>query len=77
SDNDEDSFNEYYEDMPWLALDYQERTKKSELGGKYNVHGIPKLILLDGDSGDVICTEARNKIQFDDTEGENFPWKSS
>ncbi|CAF3969106.1 unnamed protein product, partial [Rotaria sordida] len=23
SDNDEDSFNEYYEDMPWLALDYQ------------------------------------------------------
>ncbi|CAF1099454.1 unnamed protein product [Rotaria sp. Silwood1] len=77
SDRDENSFNEYYNDMPWLVLDYKERKKKEELGKKYNVTGIPKLILLDGDSGDNVCTDARNQVQFEDTKGEKFPWKSS
>ncbi|CAF5017255.1 unnamed protein product [Rotaria sp. Silwood1] len=63
--------------MPWLALDYKERTKKSKLSDKYNVREILTLILLDGDSRDVVCTNAKKKIQFDDTEGKDFPWKSS
>ncbi|CAF1306990.1 unnamed protein product [Adineta ricciae] len=25
SDNDEESFNEYYQEMPWLTLDFKER----------------------------------------------------
>ncbi|CAF1326353.1 unnamed protein product [Rotaria sordida] len=77
SDRDEKSFNEYYEDMPWLALDFTDRKKKEELGKKFNVSGIPTLILLDGDSGDVVCTNARSQIQSEDSKGEKFPWKSS
>ncbi|CAF2639121.1 unnamed protein product [Rotaria sp. Silwood2] len=77
SDSDEKSFDEYYKDMPWLSLDFNERKKKEELGKKYNVTGIPTLILLDGDSGDIVSTDGRNQIQSKDTKGENFPWKSS
>ncbi|CAF2639155.1 unnamed protein product [Rotaria sp. Silwood2] len=77
SDNDEKSFDEYYKDMPWLSLDFKEREKAEELNEKFNITGIPKLILLDGDSGDIVSTDARNQIQSKDTKGENFPWKSS
>jgi len=76
SDRDEKSFDEYYKDMPWLTLDFNERKKKEELGKKFNVTGIPTFILLDGDSGNIICRDARNQVQHQDNQGENFPWKS-
>jgi len=76
SDRDEKSFDEYYKDMPWLTLDFKERKKKEELGKKFNVTGIPTFILLDGDSGNIICRDARNQVQHQDNQGENFPWKS-
>lgn len=76
SDRDERAFNEYYKDMPWLTLRYSERKKKEELGKKFHITGIPMLLLLDGDSGDIICKDARDKIQHKDLRGEFFPWKS-
>ena len=74
SDSDEESFEEYYKDMPWLTLEYNDRTKKEELGNKYGVRGIPTFILLNGDTGDTICQNARGKVQ-EDPDGEHFPWK--
>ena len=74
SDRDEESFNEYYEGMPWFTLDFKERTKKEELGEKYEVGGIPTLVLLDGDTGEIILKEADGKVP-DDPEGQDFPWK--
>ncbi|CAF3992592.1 unnamed protein product, partial [Rotaria magnacalcarata] len=53
-----------------------ERDKKNELSNKFNVDGIPTLILLDGDSGDIICQDARDRIEDNDPTGENFPWPS-
>ncbi|CAM4834407.1 unnamed protein product [Rotaria magnacalcarata] len=50
SDRDQSAFDEYYGEMPWLALDFSERDKKKELSNKFNVDGIPTLILLNGDS---------------------------
>jgi nucleoredoxin len=47
SDRDEKAFNEYYKDMPWLTLTYSERKKKEELGKKFNITGIPTILLLD------------------------------
>ncbi|CAF4270100.1 unnamed protein product, partial [Rotaria sordida] len=76
SDNDEESFNEYYEHMPWLTLDFKESDKKAEIEKKFHITGIPTLILLDGYSGDIICTDADERISLDDSEGEKFPWKS-
>ncbi|CAF1217219.1 unnamed protein product [Rotaria sordida] len=75
-DNDEKSFNSYYKDMPWLTLDFNERKKKEELLKKFHVNGIPKLVLLDGDSGKIICTNATEQILYMDPEGKHFPWKS-
>merc|ERR1712173_81572 len=48
SDHDEKEFKEYYEDMPWCALSYEERGLKSSLSDIYDVQGIPTLILLNG-----------------------------
>lgn len=75
SDNDQESFDEYYKEMPWLTLDFNEQDKKDEIENKFEISGIPKLILVDGDTGDVLCTDAREQIQNRDKEGENFPWK--
>jgi nucleoredoxin len=62
--------------MPWLALSYNDRKKKEEIGKIFHISGIPTLLLLDGDSGDIICKDARDKIQYNDPRGESFPWKS-
>lgn len=76
SDKDEKSFHEYYEQMPWLALDFKDRKKKEELSKKYEVTTIPKLVLIDGDTGKLICSNAKEQILHLDPEGHNFPWRS-
>lgn len=76
SDRDEKAFEEYYQEMPWLALQFSERAKKEELAQAYHISGIPTLIIVDGDSGEIICKDARDQIQHKDPKGEAFPWKS-
>ena len=77
SDEDEESFEEYYKEMPWLTLDFKEREKKEELSDKLGIDGIPSLILFDANSGEIICQDARNHIEHGDKQGKNFPWKST
>lgn len=74
SDEDEHSFDEYYAEMPWWKLDFQQREKKEELASRFEVNGIPKFILLDGDEGTILCSDAREQIQSRDKRGEHFPW---
>ena len=75
SDHDERSFDEYYKKMPWLKLDYKERRKKERLAKKFKVTGIPTLLLIDGDTGNIICPDAIDQVLEDDPEGKHFPWK--
>ena len=77
SDSDERSFNDYYREMPWLALAYKDRRKAEELLQKFNVTEIPKLVLIDGDSGKVICENAKEQMLYFDPDGNNFPWRSA
>ena len=77
SDRDEESFEEYYKDMPWLTLDFKERDIKQKLSDQIGIDGIPTLTLFDGDSGNMICKDAREYIQDEDKDGTNFPWKSN
>ncbi|UJR11160.1 hypothetical protein I4U23_015341 [Adineta vaga] len=77
ADSDERSYKEYYKSMPWLAIDFRDQHIRDTLITNYNVTDVPKLILLDGDSGKTLCTNAKEQILHLDTEGKNFPWKSS
>ncbi len=70
SDRDQGAFDEYYGEMPWLALPYGDRKLKAKLSSKYGVQGIPTLVLL-GPDGDVITKDGRSSVQ----NPEDFPWK--
>uniref|UniRef100_A0A7R9ZRT0 Thioredoxin domain-containing protein n=1 Tax=Craspedostauros australis TaxID=1486917 RepID=A0A7R9ZRT0_9STRA len=73
---DVDSYGQYFTQMNWLAMPPEEAMgqRGMALGDKYKVKGIPSLVLLD-DLGQVITTDARNKIP-QDTAGIGFPWRS-
>jgi nucleoredoxin len=72
SDRDEQSFKEYFGEMPWLALPYNDRATKDSLSKKFKVQGIPSVIILDAE-GKVITKDGRDAISSDPT-GEDFPW---
>ncbi len=53
SDNSQQSFNEYYEIMPWLAIPYgDDRIKK--LKTEAGIQGIPTLIFVDSNTGKIL-----------------------
>ncbi|KAL2903286.1 putative nucleoredoxin 1-2 [Bienertia sinuspersici] len=60
SDRDQSSFDEYYSDMPWLALPFGDE-RKTELSRKFKVRGIPSLVAI-GPEGKTVTTEARHLI---------------
>ena len=62
SDQDESQFNEYYGEMPWLALPFSERQTKATLSTKYGVQGIPTLVVLDG-KGELVTKEGRGRLE--------------
>jgi nucleoredoxin len=72
SDRDEASWAEYFGEMPWLALPFNDRDTKSKLAGMYEVTGIPTLVIVDAKTAQVITKEGRKKVM---TEPKNFPWK--
>ena len=75
NDRTEESFDAYRQKMPWLAIPYsslQSGTKES-LREKYVVTTIPRLVLLDMETGELLLSDARSKMQ-DDPQGAGFPW---
>lgn len=72
SDRDEESFKEYFESMPWVALPYADRALKEELSDRFKVNGIPSLVLLDTDRS-VITTEGRGAVSRDLSEFPFYP----
>jgi nucleoredoxin len=45
SDKDETSFHEYFNEMPWLAIDFN-NPNKAEIKKAHSVSGIPTLVIL-------------------------------
>jgi len=62
SDKDQAAFDEYYGEMPWHALPFDQRDLKGKLSEKFEVKGIPMLIILD-DKGQLVTNEGRAKYQ--------------
>jgi len=61
SDKDKASWEEYYNEMPWLALPYEDRDTKSNLSDHFDVEGIPTLILLNS-QGKLITADGRSAV---------------
>jgi len=72
SDRDQKSFEQYFGEMPWLAIP-QGDPRKAALSKKYKVRGIPSLVLLDSE-GNTITKDGRSAI-MEDPSGKGFPWK--
>lgn len=73
SDKDEGAFNNYYGEMPWLALPFEQRDLKNKLSKKWKVQGIPTLVILDNHA-QTITTKARENVTEDPT-ASDFPWR--
>lgn len=71
SDRDAASFKEYFNEMPWLALDFSD-LRREELSCMFGVSGIPTLVII-GSDGKVITKDGRAAVS-NDPEGEMFPW---
>merc|ERR1711975_132837 len=72
SDRDQTAFDEYYAEMPCLALPYSDRAAKDALSKKFKVQGIPTFVIV-GKDGEVITTDGRSAV-MDDPKGDKFPW---
>jgi len=72
SDEDQGSFDEYYGEMPWLALPYENRNAKDVLSSMFEVSGIPSLVVVDAE-GKTITKSARGPASAPDA-AETFPW---
>eukprot|EP00441_Pelagodinium_beii_P027855 CAMPEP_0197654422 /NCGR_PEP_ID=MMETSP1338-20131121/38838_1 /TAXON_ID=43686 ORGANISM="Pelagodinium beii, Strain RCC1491" /NCGR_SAMPLE_ID=MMETSP1338 /ASSEMBLY_ACC=CAM_ASM_000754 /LENGTH=706 /DNA_ID=CAMNT_0043229865 /DNA_START=72 /DNA_END=2189 /DNA_ORIENTATION=- len=70
SDKDEEAFKEYFAEMPWLAVPFEERSLKEDLSNLFEVQGIPTLVLLKPD-GTVLAKNGREAISLG---AEYFPW---
>jgi len=70
-DKDEKSYQEYYGEMPWLSLPFQEQ-RNTDLANLFEFDGIPHLVFVDFD-GNVVCSDATDRLR-DDPEGKDFPW---
>lgn len=64
SDNDKESYQEYYGQMPWKAMSFDPKLNE-ELRDRFGVQGIPTLVILDASSGELVTDEARGDINED------------
>jgi thiol-disulfide isomerase/thioredoxin len=73
SDRDESAFKEYHSEMPFVALPYGKRDEKEKLSEHFGVRGIPTLVFIDGDTGEIITKNGRSPISAP-TFIEDFPY---
>ncbi|XP_066304676.1 uncharacterized protein [Branchiostoma lanceolatum] len=72
-DPDQESFDEHFAEMPWLAIPFTEPQKRLDLCNKYEVLGIPVLVIVDANSAELVTDRGRDGVTTDPT-GQNFPW---
>merc|ERR550532_2359574 len=61
SDKNRDSFDEYFKQMPWLAVPYADRGIRERLTEHYRVQSIPMLVVLDGE-GKLVTKDGHDRI---------------
>ena len=63
-DKDEKTFAEYYEEMPWLALPFKD-PRMATLAKKFDVRGVPRLVIINKATGAVLEQNAVQKITME------------
>jgi nucleoredoxin len=71
SDRDEASFKEYFAEMPWLSLPFENREAKSMLSKACNCEGIPHLAVFNAD-GSLVTEDGRAAVTRDSS-ASTFP----
>ena len=71
SDQDESSFNAYYGEQPWTTVPFSHRDIAQKLGSHFGVRGIPALVILNGENGEVKDANGRQTV----TNAKNDPAK--
>lgn len=72
SDQEEDSFNDHFKSMPWLALAY-DSDPQIELYETFDIVGVPVLVIINS-KGDVLDEKGRNTIQKQGVNSINY-WR--
>jgi len=73
SDHDVESYDEYFKEMPWLALPFND-TRTSYLKRRFKVKGYPRLVIVDPSTGNTISDDGRSRVESD-VQGLDFPWQ--
>jgi len=71
SDRDQGAFDEYFGEMPWLAVPFDQKDIKAKLDKKFKVQGIPTFVVLNPD-GSILTKDGRAAVSNDPT-GAEFP----
>lgn len=74
SDRTKSDFDEYYGEMPWTAIPFEERGAAATLSSKLKVQGIPTMAVVDAKTGEVITTDGREGVSGDGAAA-NYPWR--
>ena len=60
-DHDETGFRSYFASQPWLAVDYDDDGARETLTAAIQISGIPRLVVLDGNTGQIVDNNAVGK----------------
>ncbi|CAK9095076.1 unnamed protein product [Durusdinium trenchii] len=74
SDKKHELFEEFRQEMPWLALPFESKDKVMALKQKFKVTALPRFVLVDAETGELITEDGRSSVERD-PKGEKFPWK--
>ena len=72
NDNSEDDFKSYLDEMPWLAIPFDNEEERNNCLIKFAIDGLPTLVLLDAENGNVISEDGRKII--DEYGADAFPF---
>ena len=61
-DRDEETMMEYFEEMPWLAVPFNQRTRSDTIANKFDVNAIPAVVILTKE-GEVLTKEGYQDIR--------------
>lgn len=62
-DKTEEEFNNYFGDMPWLALPRDQRKIMMENAKRFKIKGVPRLIMLRASDGHILSEQCYEHVR--------------